>query len=170
MDLAASLKIISKDGTERVTPFGPAISKGRQRVSMRNLDTGLSTPYVKIHSFTDEKKLSAGEIVPVNISLWPMGWNIKKGETMRLTIGAYVPTPMSDPSDGTAKVTIPKEPFTFMPDEKIEMQTLGLQNVPYPYDTQIVKLPNSINRGIHRIHIGGEYDSHITLPVITRRQ
>lgn len=166
MDLEASARIVSPDGTSRVTLFGPVLSKGRQRVSLRELDKSRSSDAIPVHAFTKEQRLKEGEIVPVDICLWPMGWTVRKGDTLRLTVGAYTPSPMRDPSDGTAKVAIPADGYTYMPGEKVEKRILGGEAESYPYADCVVSLPDSRNKGTHKIYTGDKYDSYLSVPFV----
>lgn len=64
---------------------------GKQRVSMRTLDEDLSTDYMPILAHNKVQKLSKGEIVPIDVLIWPSSriWN--KGEQLRLQVaGRYI--------------------------------------------------------------------------------
>jgi predicted acyl esterase len=66
---------------------------GRLRVSHRALDAARSTlsePYLTHRS---EALLSPGQIVPVEIGIWPAGMRWHAGEQLRLMIAGYNPTP-----------------------------------------------------------------------------
>ena len=63
-------------------------SDGRLRVSARHLDNELSTDEVPVHSFDREEKLSAGEIVSVEIELLPVGLAFQPGEQLRFVISS----------------------------------------------------------------------------------
>ena len=63
-------------------------TNGRLRVSMRHLDESKSTDEVPYYTFDREEKLSAGEIVPVEIELYPMGLTLYPGEQLRLIVSA----------------------------------------------------------------------------------
>jgi predicted acyl esterase len=66
-------------------------ARGQMRVSQRDLDMKLSTPYQPVQKFQGEKKLKPGEIVPVEIALLPSSTLFRKGESMSLTIQGYCP-------------------------------------------------------------------------------
>lgn len=66
-------------------------ARGQMRVSQRELDEKLSTPYQPVQKFQGEKKLKPGEIVPVEIALLPSSTLFRKGESMSLTIQGYCP-------------------------------------------------------------------------------
>jgi uncharacterized protein len=63
-------------------------SNGRLRVSARHLDETLTTDTVPAHSFDRVEKLSTGEIVDVEIDLFPIGLVFYPGEQLRLVISA----------------------------------------------------------------------------------
>jgi predicted acyl esterase len=63
-------------------------SDGRLRVSARHLDEALSTDDVPAHSFDRVQKLSAGEIVAIDIDLFPMGLSFHPGEQLRFIISS----------------------------------------------------------------------------------
>jgi len=63
-------------------------SDGRLRASMRHLDANISTEDVPAHTFDRVQKLSAGEIVEVNIDLLPVGLVFYPGEQIRFVISS----------------------------------------------------------------------------------
>jgi uncharacterized protein len=63
-------------------------SDGRLRVSARRLDDALSTDDVPAHTFDQIEKLSADEIVDVEIDLLPIGLVFYPGEQLRFVVSA----------------------------------------------------------------------------------
>ena len=63
-------------------------SNGRLRVSARHLDKELSTDAVPAHSFDRVEKLQPGEIVEIEIDLFPIGMAFYPGEQLRLVISS----------------------------------------------------------------------------------
>jgi predicted acyl esterase len=63
-------------------------SNGRLRVSARHLDDALTTDAVPAHSFDRVEKLEPGEIVDIEIDLFPIGLLFYPGEQLRLIISA----------------------------------------------------------------------------------
>jgi predicted acyl esterase len=63
-------------------------SDGRLRVSARHLDETLSTDDVPAHSFDRTEKLSPGEVVDIEIDLFPIGLAFHPGEQLRFVISA----------------------------------------------------------------------------------
>ncbi|MDQ6876151.1 MAG: CocE/NonD family hydrolase [Candidatus Dormibacteraeota bacterium] len=64
-------------------------SNGRLRVSLRHLDEAKSTDNVPVHSFDRVEKLGPGEIVCVDIDLFPIGLALNPGEQLRLVISGH---------------------------------------------------------------------------------
>ncbi|MDJ0358522.1 CocE/NonD family hydrolase [Paenarthrobacter sp. PH39-S1] len=63
-------------------------SDGRLRVSSRHLDRTLSTDDVPAHTFDRVEKLSAGEIVEIDVELLPIGLALHSGEQLRFVISS----------------------------------------------------------------------------------
>lgn len=61
-------------------------AKGMQRASQRQTDPNKSSVAEPYHTFTSVKKLGAGEIVPVDIQIWPMGMKWRAGEQLQVLI------------------------------------------------------------------------------------
>ena len=64
-------------------------AKGMQRASQRALDPTKSTMAEPYHTFKSPQKLRAGEIVPVDIQIWPMGMRWHAGEQLQLLIAGH---------------------------------------------------------------------------------
>ncbi len=110
--------------------FGHA-AHGWLRVSHRELDEAKSKPYQPFHPHQREELLKPGEIVPVEIEIWPSSTLFRAGEKMRLIVMGKDPFPASDQPG----VSIAIHPVTR-------------------------------NAGKHIIQTGGQYDSHLLVPVI----
>ncbi len=64
---------------------------GKMRVSHRELDEKLSTDYQPVQAHRKEEKLKPGEIVPVDIEIWPHSRIWHKGQQLRLHLaGRYI--------------------------------------------------------------------------------
>ena len=63
-------------------------SNGRLRVSARRLDARHSTDTIPAHSFDRVEKLAPGEVVDVQVDLFPVGLRFYPGEQLRLVVGA----------------------------------------------------------------------------------
>jgi len=91
MDLFVAIEKIDRAGY--LVPFaffgnhddGP-VALGWLRVSHRELDKDKSTPYQPVHKHEKEMTLKAGEIVPVEIEIWPSGTLFERGEKLRVVV------------------------------------------------------------------------------------
>ncbi len=71
---------------------------GKLRVSHRALDTTKDNSIVPIHSHLKEEKLSEGEIVPVEIEIFPISRIWHKGEKLQIRVaGHYIRDPWFEP-------------------------------------------------------------------------
>jgi len=90
MDLFLTLRNIDADGNEVLetgqqgTPV--PVAKGWLRVSHRELDPDLSLPYRPYHRHVRRLYLTPGEIVAVDVEIWPTSMVFKKGHRIRLDI------------------------------------------------------------------------------------
>jgi predicted acyl esterase len=79
---------------QAITKNGAAIlkykgSNGRLRVSRRHLDAKLTTDAIPAHSFDRNEKLTPGQVVEVEIDMFPVGLALNPGEQLRLVISGY---------------------------------------------------------------------------------
>jgi predicted acyl esterase len=90
MDLFLTVRNIDADSNEIMetgqqgTPV--PVAKGWLRVSHRELDPELSLPYRPYHKHTRRLYLTPGEIVPVDVEIWPTSMVFRKGHHIRLDI------------------------------------------------------------------------------------
>jgi putative CocE/NonD family hydrolase len=99
MDLFLSLRNIDQDGND-VWETGQQgqqvpVAKGWLRVSHRELDPELSLPYRPYHRHKRRLPLAPGEIVEVQVEIWPTSMVFKRGHRIRLDI---------QPRDGVGSV------------------------------------------------------------------
>lgn len=172
MELAVTVeKTDSKDQPYKTTSSAESSSTiaatGYLRVSARHLDEARSTPFEPYYKFDREELLSPGEIAPVDIGLWPMGLRLHPGEHLRLTVKANTMTPSdTDSGFGIAAVPVLSLGGTFDPALNTTFKILGGSNeFPQNVATQRVSTPKSRNNGTHLFHLGGQYDSHLIIPV-----
>lgn len=66
-----------------------AVAKGWLRASHRELDASLSTPLRPWHRHVRIQKLRPGDIVPLEIEIWPSATLFETGSTLRLTIQGH---------------------------------------------------------------------------------
>ncbi len=107
-------------------PNGYLGPDGKLRASHRELDEEKSTPLDPVHLHKRMQKLNAGEIVPVEIPIWPTGLVFEEGETLELEVRGR----------------------EFIEDRPPNMV-----------------ITECVNKGSHRIHFGGKYDSYLLLPI-----
>ncbi|MBV9529068.1 CocE/NonD family hydrolase [Sphingomonas sp.] len=79
---------------EALTRNGAAIlkykgSNGRLRVSTRRLDEALSTDAIPVHAFDRVEKLAPGQVVPVDIDMFPVALALGAGEQLRLIVTGF---------------------------------------------------------------------------------
>jgi len=133
MDIFVAIQKLDTAG--QVVPFiflnlfdnGP-VALGWLRASHRELDPEQSTEYQPVLRHRRELKLAEGEIVPLEIEIWPAGTRFEAAESLRVVI------------QGSDIYTNPKG----------SVQDLH---------------QNTVNHGSHVIHAGGQYDSHLLIPV-----
>jgi predicted acyl esterase len=91
MDLFVAIEKIDRAGYLVPFPFfgnhddGP-VALGWLRVSHREFDPLKSTPFQPYHTHQKEIKLKPGEIVPVEIEIWPSSTLFEAGEKLRITV------------------------------------------------------------------------------------
>ena len=94
MDLFVGVQKLDQHG-ERVTfPFFSTfddgdVALGWLRVSRRELDEQASTPYQPVYRQQQDKLLAPGEMVPVEVEIWPSGTLFRAGEALRLVIQGH---------------------------------------------------------------------------------
>ena len=71
--------------------YADMAARGQMKVSQRELDEKLSTPWQPVQKFQGEKRLKPGEIVPVEIALLPSSTLFRKGESLRVFIQGHCP-------------------------------------------------------------------------------
>jgi uncharacterized protein len=134
MDIFAGIEKLDRDGNKTGFAFfgayenGP-VALGWLRVSHRELDPTRSRPEQPYLKHVREQRLTPGEIVPVDIEIWPSGTSFSAGETLRLVIQ-------------------------------------GTDLYKYPPGTPTHAHKSARNNGRHLIYTGGDYDSHLLVPVI----
>ena len=108
MNIFATVRNIDPNSKE-VTYSGKSIgaerapaAKGWLRVSQRKLDAKLSLPYRPYHTHDEEQKLKPGEVVKVEVEVWPAGMVFKKGARIRLDV---------QPTDGKGATNMPHRLF-----------------------------------------------------------
>ena len=91
MDLFVNIEKRRPSGLPYRFSIGPGMdiaAKGYMRVSLRELDARRSTEENPRQSMEQIQKLKKGEIVPIDILIWPMGLLFKKDDILRVTVSA----------------------------------------------------------------------------------
>ena len=88
-----------------------AAAYGWQRVSHRKLDPEKSTPYRPFHTHDELQKVEPGEVVPVEIEVWPTNIVFQKGQKLVLEVGSkddpkVFPFTHTDPADRIQSGTV----------------------------------------------------------------
>lgn len=122
-------------------PISPPGATGRLRVSLRELDPELSTDFVPVQAFRRHQKLTAGEIVPVDIAFTPRSYYVEAGQQLRLTVAGY------NVRGTGVDVHAPA-------DHALVGTRLASEH------------PRAENSGRHVIHAGPEYLSYLKVPVV----
>ncbi|KAJ5768718.1 Peptidase S15/CocE/NonD C-terminal [Penicillium odoratum] len=172
MELAITLEKTDHNGDSYIVTGGSETSDivsttGYLRVSARHLDKARSTPQEPYLTFDREQLLMAKEIVPVEISLWPMALRFHPGEHLRLTVAANTITSSdTDSGFGVAAVPVPAAGGTFSAALNTTLRVLGgSDHLPDNVAAMRVPTPTSRNNGTHLFHLGGKYDSYLLLPL-----
>jgi len=90
MDLFLTLRHFDEHGNEIMdtgqqgTPV--PVAKGWLRVSHRELDPKKTLPYRPYHKHTSRQFLQPGEVVQVQVEIWPTSMVFKKGHQLRLDV------------------------------------------------------------------------------------
>ena len=64
-------------------------AKGIQRASLRATDPKLSGPAIPYHTFDRVEKLAPGEVVAVDIQIWPLGMRWSAGQQIQLVVAGH---------------------------------------------------------------------------------
>lgn len=174
MDLFVKVEKRRPSGLPYKFSIGPGMdisAKGYIRVSLRALDEQRSTEENPRQSMLKEEKLHKGEIVPVDILIWPMGLKFKKGDLLRVTVSPYKTRKMwTGPFKlKMAKINLPKDGYTYMPNEKPKMYTIGGAEMFAGAKVDTAEMPKDHNKGRHRIYTGGKFNSYLYVPIIPKK-
>ena len=152
-DLFAVLRLFDPQGKEVVfqgalDPHSP-LAHGWLRASHRKLDVAKSLPYRPYHSHDEDQPLKPGEIVALDIEIWPTCIVVPAGYRIGLTIRGkdYV-------YDGEAAT---------LSNMKNPMRGCG----PFEHDDETDRPPEVFN-GTTTLHFGDDFASSLLLPVIPK--
>ncbi len=144
MDLFATLRAFDPQGKEvtflsAAEPKAP-VSQGWLRVSQRKLDAKRSTEHQPWHTHDEAQKLNPGEIVEVDLEIWPASLALPAGYRLALTL-------QGKDFERSGETGAQKGSGWFLHDD--------------PRD----RPPESFG-GTHTVYSGGERASYLLLPVI----
>jgi len=150
-DIFAVLRVFAPDGKEVVfqgalDPHTP-IGQGWLRASHRRLDAALSLPYRPYHTHDEKQPLKPGEIVALDIEMWPTCIVVPKGYRVALTIRGK-----DYEYEGEAAT---------LSNMKNPMRGCG----PFVHDDATDR-PSEVFGGKVTLHFGPDRPAHILLPVI----
>ena len=94
LDLFVGMQKLNTEGDQVSFPFFSTFDDGNValgwlRVSRRELDEEASSPQQPVYLHQGDVPLSPGEVVPVEIEIWPSGTLFRAGETLRLVIQGH---------------------------------------------------------------------------------
>jgi predicted acyl esterase len=151
-DLFLVLRIFSSDGKEvvfqgAIDPHTP-IAQGWLRASHRKLDARLSTPYQSYHAHDEKQPLNPGEVVELDIEIWPTSIVVPSGYRIGLTVRGK-DYEFQSASGGR------------LSNFKNELKGCG----PFLHDDPRDRLPD-IFAGKTTLYSGGNRPSYLLLPII----
>jgi predicted acyl esterase len=154
-DLFVVLQVFAPDGTEvtfqgALDPHTP-VAQGWLRASHRKLDPAQSLPYRPYHTHDEMRKLRPGEVVQLDIEIWPTCIVVPSGYRIGVNIRGRDYEHAGGPG---LKMSNMKKPFTgcgpFLHDE--------------PRDR-----PETVYGGTTTLHFGATFENSILLPVVPMR-
>jgi uncharacterized protein len=155
-DIFAVLRVFTPDLTEvvfqgAIDPHTP-VGQGWLRASHRQLDKKLSTPYRPYHSHARRAPLKPGEVVTLDIEIWPTSIVVPAGHRIGLTVRGkdYV---YPGPSGGR------------LSNFKNELTGCG----PFLHDDPRDR-PPAIFGGVTGLHFGGASRPYLLLPIVPPRK
>jgi predicted acyl esterase len=139
LDSHGNLLIPAEKSAKQYLPVPPPGAPGRLRVSMRELDDRLSTPFMPVQSLRRADAVPAGKIVAIDVAILPESVEFHAGEQLRLIVSGQEPS--ATPSSGS-------------------VAGVGIQALP-PLPTK--------NAGTDILHAGGQFDSFLQIPIVEDR-
>ena len=151
-DLLLVLRVFDPDGGE-VTfqgandPHHP-VAQGWLRLSHAKLDPELTTPHQPYHSHTELQPITPGEIYQADVEIWPTCVVVPAGYRIALTVGGR-------------DYEYPGEPAYLSHFEGSALRGSGIYLHDDPDDR-----PPEVYGGQVTLHLGGDRDAFVLLPVI----
>jgi len=132
-----------------IDPHTP-IAQGWLRASHRKLDARLSTPYRPYHTHDEPQPLNPGEIVPLDVEIWPTSIVVPAGYRLALTVRGR-------------DYEWQKSTGARLSNFKNELLGCG----PFLHDDPRDRPPDVFG-GQVTLHVGPQYPSYILLPLIPK--
>jgi predicted acyl esterase len=133
-----------------IDPHTP-IAQGWLRASHRKLDARLSLPYRPYHTHDEEQPLTPGEVVQLDIELWPSSIVVPAGHRIALTVHGR-------------DYEFAKSTGARLSNFKNELRGCG----PFLHDDPRDR-PAAVFGGKNTLHFGAEREVFVLLPVIPKR-
>jgi len=150
-DIFAVLRVFDPAGKEVVfqgalDPHTP-VAQGWLRASQRKLDAKLTLPYRPYHTHDEKRSLKPGEVVELDVEIWPTCIVVPKGYRIALTIRGK-----DYEFEGEAAT---------LSNMKNPMRGCG----PFVHDDETDR-PPAVFGGKVTLHVGPKRPAHVLLPVI----
>jgi predicted acyl esterase len=150
-DIFAVITVYDPQGTEVVfkgalDPHTP-VAQGWLRASHRKLDPKLTLPYRPYHTHDEDQPLKPGEVVELDVEIWPTCIVVPKGYTVKLLL--------------RGKDYIYAGEATTLSNMKNPMRGCG----PFEHD-DLTDRPPAIFGGKVTLHVGPKRPSAVLLPII----
>ncbi len=154
-DLFVVLRVFGPDGNEvtfqgALDPHKP-VSQGWLRASHRATDPEISTFYRPYHTHTDPQPLEAGEVVEVDVEIWPSSVVVPAGYTVALTLLGRDYTNDVIGDDAHAEISSFKNKFS------------GCG--PFIHDDPHNR-PGDVFAGTTTLHVGPDRPARVVLPIV----
>ncbi len=151
-DIFVVLRVFSPDGEEvvfqgAVDPHTP-IGQGWLRASQRKLDPELSTEYRPYHTHDEVQALTPGEVVGLDVEIWPTSIVVQAGYQIALTVRGK-DYEYAGKSGGK------------LSNFKNELKGCG----PFLHDDQRDR-PPKIFSGKNTLHVGPDREAYVLIPII----
>ncbi len=154
-DIFVILRVFTPDLREvtfmgAIDPHTP-VAQGWLRASHRKLDEKLSLPYRPYHTHDEEQPLKPGEVVPLDIELWPTSIVVPAGHRIALTVRGR-------------DYEFAKSTGAQLSNFKNELRGCG----PFLHDDPRDR-PAAIFGGKNTLHFGMAHEAFVLLPIIPRK-
>lgn len=152
-DLFLTLRVLDPDGKDVtfVSGLDPAgvVGMGWLRASHRSLDPDRSRPYRPFHTHVDPEPLTPGEIVALDVEIWPTSFVVPAGHRVAVTIQG----------EDFAHQGAGPWPSVY----GVPMRGHGIFLHNDPHDR-----PAPVYHGVTTVHSGPEFPSRLLLPLVPR--